>query len=211
MRKAIVGVAIGMLAAFSLATGAAAADRSTATIQTERITLIGEVHQLVVVDDLRFSSSHAYVYWTPPPGAAAEPRTPGIAWVAARKAFRIPAGAGSASFLYVFENPSAGMSLDWLRTLAVRESWVYTSPGVSVPIELNQHLYAQGSTWLNGMEFTRANATNLPAGPLRLNVEVDPAPPPVFYSGLWLLLAGALLWTAAHWLSRLPRRTREVD
>ena len=191
---------------------AANAPAPTAPLVRERLILIQGVHQILVLDRLVLGPRSHALYWAPPGGvASADSRSAGTVWIAKRKAFLISPRARQVTLFYLIDSVGAGLSIPWQRSLPVKELWVYTGPGINVPIELNQYLYAQGTSWLNGTEFARADAVDLLAGPLRLNIEVDPPPPPVFYEGLWILLGGALMWVASLWWSRLPRRSREVD
>jgi hypothetical protein len=200
------------LALFGPPSAAATTPASPAQVVQERLILIQGVHQILVLDRLVLGPHSHALYWAPPGGvASAEPRSAGAVWLPKRKAFLISPRARQVTLFYLIDSVGAGLSIPWQRSLPVKELWVYTGPGVNVPIELNQYLYAQGTSWLNGTEFVRANAADLPAGPLRLNIEVDPPPPPVFYDGFWILLGGALIWVASLWWSRMPRRSREVD
>ena len=191
---------------------AAALTQTPAQVTQERLILIAGVKQVLIWDRLVLGPHDNPLYWAPPKNiSSAESRSAGAAWMPGRKEFLILPWVRQATFLYLIDSASAGLSIPWQRSLRVQELWVYTGPGISVPIELNQYLYAQGSAWLGGTEFARADAADLPPGPLRLNVEIDPPPPPVFYEGLWIVLGGALIWVASLWWSRMPRRSREVD
>lgn len=122
----------------------------------------------------------------------------------------VPPGATAATVHYTVPLPSQGLSLAWREPLAVTAYWVRTGPGVDLPIELDQMFYPEGAAAGGSSDAPLSLARNVPAGPMRLNFEFSPPPPPAFMTGFWELMAFVAIGVTWIWWARRPPRSSPI-
>lgn len=194
------GIALSLAGAGALAKGRAA-DR----IPREVLTIGISGSRLVVTDAVRFAFPLTRATDLPMfsgaedlSGAGYVRQTPTVAVV--------PQGATGATLRYALPLPSQGLSTVWRQPLPIAAFWLRTGPGVDLPIELNQAFYPEGAAAGGSTDAPLSLARNLPAGPMRLNLEFTPPPPSAFIEGFLEILAFVVVGLGWMWWARRPRR-----
>lgn len=196
---AVIPAVLGL--AMSVAAQVAAAS-DTVTVRREVLSVRLVAGGLAVRNTVTFSGSVASPVRIPLlPGARHLQGTgfssAGTAWVVAA------AGVGSVTLHYRTALPSQGLSAAWWLPGPTQAFVVDTGPGVSLPIELNQAFYPQGTSG-SGTAAPVSIAHHLAGGPMRLNFEFTPPAPPVFYYGYVELLAAVVIGVILVWWWRRP-------